>query len=60
MSTQLPYVLLVAAICLTGISDRRVAGHRCVRSSWIALPVSIVLLICVLLAIRAKTGKEEI
>ena len=61
VSTQLPYVLVVAAVCLTGyflIGVLQAIGASAL--SWIALPVSIVLLICVLLAIRAKTGKEEI
>ena len=61
VSTQLPYVLVVAAVCLTGyflIGVLQAIGAS--NLSWIALPVSIVLLICVLLAIRAKTGKEEI
>lgn len=61
VSTQLPYVIVVAAVCLTGyflIGVLQAIGASAL--SWIALPVSIVLLICVLLAIRAKTGKEEI
>ena len=61
VSTQLPYVLVVAAVCLTGyflIGVLQAIGAS--NLSWMALPVSIVLLICVLLAIRAKTGKEEI
>ena len=61
VSTQLPYVLVVAAVCLTGyflIGVLQAIGASAL--SWIALPVSIVLLICLLLAIRAKTGKEEI
>ena len=56
VSTQLPYVIVVAAVCLIGVLQAIGASAL----SWIALPVSIVLLICVLLAIRAKTGKEEI
>ena len=51
----------VAAVCLTGyflIGVLQAIGASAL--SWIALPVSIVLLICVLLAIRARTGKEEI
>lgn len=61
VSTQLLYVIVVAAVCLTGyflIGVLQAIGASAL--SWIALPVSIVLLICVLLAIRAKTGKEEI
>ena len=61
VTTQLPYVLVVAAVCLVGyflIGVLQAIGASSL--SWIALPVCIVLLICILFAIRAKTGKEEI
>ena len=61
VTTQLPYVLVVAAVCLVGyflIGVLQAIGAS--AFSWIALPVCIVLLICVLFVIRAKTGKEEI
>ena len=61
VSTQLPYALLVAAVCLTGYF--LIGIFQAVRLeglSLLALPVCIVLLIGILLAVRKKTGREEI
>lgn len=61
VTTQLPYVLVVAAVCMAGyflIGILQAIG--CAGLSWIALPVCLVLLIGILLGIRKKTGKEEI
>ena len=62
VSTQLPYALLVAVICLVGyfiIGILQAAGAA--GLSWIALPVCIVLMVGVLLVIRSRNGgKEEI
>ena len=61
VATQLPYALTVAAVCLVGyllIGILQAVGLGAI--SWIALPVSIVLLLAVLFVIRAKTGREEI
>ena len=62
VSTQLPYALMVAALCLVGyfiIGVLQAAGAA--GFSWIALPVCIVLMVGVLLVIRSKNGgKEEI
>ena len=62
VSTQLPYAILVAVICLVGyfiIGILQAAGAA--GLSWIALPVCIVLMVCVLLVIRSRNGgKEEI
>ena len=60
VTTQLPYVLVVAAVCLTGyflIGVLQAVGLG--GLSWIALPFGAVLLIGILFAIRARTGKEE-
>lgn len=60
--TQLPYVMVVAACCLTGyflIGIFMAAGLFALTG--LVLPVCIVLLIVILTVIRAKTGgKEEI
>ena len=61
VSTQLPYAMVVAAVCLTGYF--LIGIFQAVRLeglSLLALPVCIVLLIGILLAIRKKTGREEI
>lgn len=61
VSTQLPYVLVVAAVCLVGymlIGILQAVGLAAV--SWISLPACIVLLLLILLVIRARTGKEAI
>ena len=61
VATQLPYALTVAAVCLVGyllIGILQAVGLGTI--SWIALPVSIVLLLAVLFVIRMKTGREEI
>ena len=61
VSTQLPYAMVVAAVCLTGyflIGIFQAAGLE--GLSLLALPVCIVLLIGILLAVRKKTGREEI
>ena len=60
VTTQLPYVLVVAAVCLTGyflIGVLQAVGLG--GLSWIALPFGAVLLIGILFAIRTRTGKEE-
>lgn len=61
VATQLPYALTVAAVCLVGyllIGILQAVGLGTI--SWMALPVSIVLLLAVLFVIRMKTGREEI
>ena len=62
VATQLPYALMVAAICLVGyfiIGVLQAVGMA--AFSWIALPVCIVLMVGVLLVIRSRNGgKEEI
>lgn len=61
VSTQLPYAITVAAVCMVGyliIGILQAIGMAAI--SWIALPVSIVILVGVLLVIRARTGKEAI
>ena len=60
VSTQLPYAILVAVICLVGyfiIGILQAAGAA--GLSWIALPVCIVLMVCVLLVIRSRNGGKE-
>ena len=57
VSTQLPYALLVAVICLVGyfiIGILQAAGAA--GFSWIALPVCSVLMVGVLLVIRSRNG----
>ena len=61
VSTQLPYALTVAAVCLVGyllIGVLQMIGLAAL--SWIALPVGIALLIGTLLVIRTRTGREDI
>ena len=61
VSTQLPYVMVVAAVCMIGyliIGIMQATGNAAL--SWVAVPVSIIILVIVLLIIRKKTGKEEI
>lgn len=61
VSTQLPYALAVAAVCLVGyllIGVLQAIGLAAL--SWIALPVGIALLIGTLFVIRSRTGKEDI
>ncbi len=61
VETQLPYALTVAAICLFGymiIGILQAIGLAAI--SWIAVPVSIGVLILVLLIVRSRTGREEI
>ena len=62
VATQLPYALMVAAICLVGyfiIGVLQAVGMA--AFSWIALPACIVLMVGVLLVIRSRNGgKEEI
>lgn len=61
VSTQLPYVMLVAAACLVGYMLIGILqALKLAALSWIALPVCIVILVLILLLIRAKTGKEAI
>ena len=61
VSTQLPYVMLVAAVCLVGYMLIGILqAVKLAALSWIALPVCIVILVLILLLIRAKTGKEAI
>ena len=61
VSTQLPYALTVAAVCLVGylvIGVLQAIGLAAL--SWVALPVEIALLIGTLFVIRTRTGKEDI
>lgn len=61
VSTQLPYALTVAAVCLVGylvIGVLQAIGLAAL--SWVALPVGIALLIGTLLVIRTRTGREDI
>ena len=61
VETQLPYALTVAAVCLFGymiIGILQAIGLAAI--SWIAVPVSIGVLILVLLIVRSRTGREEI
>lgn len=61
VSTQLPYAITVAAVCLVGyliIGILQAIGLAAI--SWIALPIGIVILIGVLLVIRARMGQEAI
>lgn len=61
VTTQLPYVLLVAAVCVIGyFLIEFLQAVKLASLSWIALPVCILLLLMALLIIRSKTGKEEI
>lgn len=58
--TQLPYVLVVASVCMAGyflIGILKAAGLDGLL--WLTLPVCIVLLTAILFGIRVKTGKEE-
>lgn len=59
VSTQLPYVLLVAAVCMVGyflIGVFRAVGLASI--AWLALPICIIILLAILLTIRAKGTKE--
>ena len=59
VSTQLPYVMLVAAVCMVGyflIGVFRAVGLASI--AWLALPICIVILLAILLMIRAKGTKE--
>lgn len=61
VSTQLPYAMVVAAVCLVGylvIGVLQAIGLAAL--SWIALPVGIALLIGTLFVIRTRTGREDI
>lgn len=61
VSTQLPYVITVAAVCLAGyLIIGIMQALNMPQLSWVAIPVSIAILACVLLIIRKKTGKEEV
>ncbi|MDD6744189.1 MAG: Na+/H+ antiporter NhaC family protein [Roseburia porci] len=58
--TQLPYVMVVAGVCLLGymlIGIFMAAGLRAL--TWLVLPVCIVILVGLLLGIRSKTGGKE-
>lgn len=58
--TQLPYVMVVAGVCLLGymlIGIFMAAGLRAL--TWLVLPVCIVILVGLLLEIRSKTGGKE-
>ena len=60
VSTQLPYVLLVAAVCMVGyflIGVFRAVGLASI--AWLALPICIIILLAILLIIRAKGTKES-
>lgn len=59
VSTQLPYVLLVAVVCMVGyflIGVFRAVGLASI--AWLALPICIIILLAILLIIRAKGTKE--
>ena len=59
VATQLPYVLLVAAVCMVGyflIGVFRAVGLASI--AWLALPICIIILLAILLIIRAKGTKE--
>ena len=62
VATQIPYVALVAAVCMVGyfiIGVLQAVGMA--QLSLISLPICIVILVGALCVIRAKTGgKEEI
>lgn len=61
VATQLPYAITVAGVCLFGymiIGILQAVGLAAV--SWLALPISIAVLIIVLLIIRSRTGREDI
>ena len=53
VSTQLPYAITVAAVSFVGYI---IAGF--VKSAWICLPISIVLMLVTLLVIKAITAKK--
>lgn len=58
--TQLPYVMVVAVVCLFGymlIGIFMAAGLRVF--TWLVLPVCIVILVGLLFGIRSKTGGKE-
>ncbi len=60
VTTQLPYVLTVAAVCVAGyiiIAIFNIIGA--VSLAWIALPVSIIILIITLNIICKRTGGQE-
>ena len=59
VATQLPNVLLVAAVCMVGyflIGVFRAVGLASI--AWLALPICIIILLAILLIIRAKGTKE--
>ena len=59
VATQLPYVLLVAAVCMVGyflIGVFRAIGLASI--AWLALPICIVILMGILLIIRSRGCKE--
>ena len=59
VATQLPYVLLVAAVCMVGyflVGVFRAVGLASI--AWLALPICIIILLAILLIIRAKGTKE--
>jgi len=61
VATQLPYVLLVAAVCMIGyflIGVFRAIGLASI--AWLALPICIVILLGILLIIRACGRKEAV
>lgn len=61
VSTQLPYAITVAGVCLFGymvIGILQAVGLG--WFSWLALPISIIVLIMVLLVIRSRIGREDI
>ena len=57
VATQLPYVILVSIICCVGYAIMGVFNAIGLLSlAWLSLPISIVILVVALLAIRTKTG----
>lgn len=60
VTTQIPYVITVAAVCCAGYAIIGVLNAlKLMQFAIIALPVSIILLIIVLFIIRAMTGGKE-
>lgn len=59
VSTQLPYALFCAVMCMIGYGIVGVCNLVGALSiSWIALPITIVLMVIVLFFLRGKVGKE--
>ena len=58
VSTQLPYALVVAAVCMVGyLLIGILQAAKLAALSWLALPVCIVLLFVILMLIRADVKR---